>query len=173
LCADASILSDWKQCHIRTAETIALHTDRNYASRHAVNHAAERWSDLVSGAIQASEDPATLAKWASLVAVSIPTLRTRCYAAHVSPKRSLDLARLLRVCVQARRECCSPTDLLDTKDPRTVSALLVRAGLSDESHRWGSPIEILSIQKLVTVSSPVDALKHKLQIVGTDTGAPW
>jgi len=147
-----------------------------YPSRRLVNHAAERWSDLMSGAIRSDEDPATLAKWASLVAVSVPTLRTRCYAAHVSPKRSLDLARLLRASVYAQGVSCRPGDLLnilDIKDPRTLSALLLRAGLSHDAHRRRSPVEILSIQKLVTLSSPVDALKGKLQILCAEDDVAW
>ena len=85
-------------------------------------------------AISAPEDPVTLDKWARLPCVSVSTLRARCYAAGVLPKRSLDLARLLRAFTHAPAERCIPTDLLDAKDVRTAQALLVRAGVSPPVH---------------------------------------
>jgi hypothetical protein len=129
-----------------------------------VHYAAERWADAIWAVACASGDPATLEKWARLIHVSVPTLRSRCYAAGISPKRSLDIARLLRICLHAAPDC-SPTDLLDAKDQRTIRALLSRAGVPHmgERDRWLDPATFLDSQLLVSGRWLLVALKQKLK----------
>jgi len=129
-----------------------------------VHHAAEHWADLVLAVIGAPEDPVTLDKWARLPCVSVSTLRARCYAAGVPPKKSLDFARLLRAFAHAPAERCAPLDLLDTKDLRTACSLLRRAGLSQPKgeREWATAGGFLDRQVLVTSSWAIAVLRRRL-----------
>ena len=130
-----------------------------------VHHSVERWAELMLAAVRAPEDPATLGKWARLSCLSISTLRARCYAAGVSPKKSLDFARLLRALAHAPVERCTPTDLLDTKDLRTARAILKRAGLSrpQGGDGWPTTTGFLDRQALVTSPGAIAVLRRRLE----------
>jgi hypothetical protein len=73
--------------------------------------------------------------WARLVAASRGALRGWCYAARVSPRSSLDFARLLRVVCRAPLALDDPLYLLDAVDPRTIIRMLGRGGISSEHLR--------------------------------------
>lgn len=104
---------------IANVSTFFAESDARFAQ-----HTTERWATLVARVLDASADPRTLAAWASLGLVSTATLRTVCYLAGVTPRRSLMLARLLRAVVIAPAARCRPQDLLDVRDPRTLKQLL-------------------------------------------------
>src|SRR5512143_3814809 len=67
-----------------------------------------------------------------LVAVGPSTFRRWCRAEDVRPNRVLDLARLLRALVLARRHRTSVVEWMDI-DPRTFTALLGRARICQRS----------------------------------------
>jgi hypothetical protein len=90
---------------------------------------AERWLHHFEAALSAERDPRTLDQWASLAAVSVPSLRSVCYLVGVTPRKSLLLARLCRAILMARRLDCRPADLLDVNDARTARSILSKAGI--------------------------------------------
>jgi hypothetical protein len=93
------------------------------------NHAATRWVTLVRKALESPHDPRTMKQWAHAVGVSVGTLRVWCRNAGVSPIKSRDFTRLLRAVSIASEEGWRIQDALDVVDPRTLRALMVRAGL--------------------------------------------
>ncbi len=93
-------------------------------------HAAARWANAVMPVFDSPRDPRTLADWSRCAAASPGTLKNWCRTARLSPRRSLVLARLLRV-VLRRPQCGhAPHDLLDVVDRRTVAGLLRLAGIA-------------------------------------------
>ena len=101
-----------------------------------------------------------------------PTLRTRCYRARVSPKRSLAVARLLRLLVLGPSTGDLPADLVDAKDPRTLSRLLAHARLENhgDGDRWPTPDDFLEFQALVTSRWAIDALMRRVHSSVAPTG---
>jgi hypothetical protein len=142
-----------------------METENRPAHVADVHHAVEHWADLVLAAVGAPEDPATLERWARLRFLSVSTLRARCCAAGVSPKKSLDFARLLRAVSHARAERCTPMDLLDTKDVRTARSLLRRAGISrpGDDGGWPTATTFLDRQALVTSPWALAVLRRRLE----------
>jgi hypothetical protein len=121
--------------------------------------AADRWADLVWAATSVQRDPRTLADWAKAVGLSVPTLRTRCYLAGVSPRSSLALARLVRAVHLTSVEGGHPSDVLDTRDPRTLRKLLLKARLEDDGHAQ-SISAFLEQQELVKARLPIASLRR-------------
>lgn len=91
---------------------------------------AERWAAAVVAAVRSDRDPRTLAAWGMSVAASRGALRAWCHAARVSPRSSLDFARVLRVVCRTPRTAEDPLCLLDFVDPRTMTRMLRRGGLA-------------------------------------------
>jgi len=127
-------------------------------------HATERWARAVTAVVRCRADPKTLKSWGRAIGVSQSALRTRCAAAHVPAKASLDFARLLRATVRSQGSTWDLHDLLDVVDDRTLRRLLSRAGLSDlDPH--GPPLtlhEFLARQRLVTRPAAVRAVLEHL-----------
>jgi hypothetical protein len=119
---------------------------------------AERWASLIWLATTMTDDPRVLAAWARAAYVSPATLRMRCYAAGVPPKKSLDLARVLRALVRASQLGCLPADLLDARDPRTLRALWQAAKLPTGSQGANTLEEFLEAQRFVRAPLPLRAL---------------
>ena len=88
----------------------------------AVPHAVRRWVGIVVPVIDSPKDPKTIADWASWVGVSQGALRGWCRTAGLRARRSLALARMLRVVVRYPDE--SPENLLDFADKRSIDNFL-------------------------------------------------
>jgi CheY-like chemotaxis protein len=117
-----------------------------------VHHAAARWARAITRAAWAPTDPNTLNAWGRVVHAAPGTLKSWCGAAGVSGRASLDLLRMLRAVVQARRLNCPPSSLLDG-DSRTLRRLLVGAGMRQTETRATedvTPVVFLGRQRFVT-----------------------
>jgi hypothetical protein len=134
----------------------------------AVRHCLERWAQLVAAVRQSPNDPRTLADWARIVNISVPTLRAWCYLAQVPPKRSLAMARLLRAVTLAPLMQCLPGDLLDVRDPRTLHGMLVNGGLWPSNHEVVSPRAFCEKQRFVLAPEPRLRLMRLLSTPATE-----
>lgn len=77
----------------------ALATERGVGPERAdlpVSHAAARWAEAVVNVIDAPHDPRTMELWGRHIGASAGSLRNWCRMAGVSPKRSLNVARVIR-----------------------------------------------------------------------------
>jgi ActR/RegA family two-component response regulator len=114
---DADVLAE------RVCRFVARPAIRHCAGE-AARHSAARWAAMVVRVIGCPRDPRTLDGWAQAVAMSRGTVRGWCHAAGLSPKRSLDFARMLRATVRHQDGRLRPDELLDVVDRRTLRALL-------------------------------------------------
>ena len=139
-------------------------TPRAQRSPGTKSYAAERWARAVLAGVDASTDPKTLAAWAERAARSVSSLATSCRVASVSPRRSLELMRLLRALYLTVGTTQELVDVLDITDPRTVRRLFDRAGLP---HGKSSSVLLPEVfvvqQRLVTDPKAVAALLSLLQ----------
>lgn len=87
-------------------------------------HALARWADTVVRVVDCAHDPKTIEGWAHCAASSPGAIRNWCRTACLSPKGSLDFARLLRAVVRHQLNGERPENLLDASDRRTLSRLL-------------------------------------------------
>ena len=95
-----------------------------------VPHAYQRWTTVVLLVCASRTDVTTLSQWARMAGVSASWLRTWCYAAGVTPKASLDFARMLRLIVYASQMGdWDLLNLLDVADRRTLHRLFMRGGV--------------------------------------------
>jgi hypothetical protein len=92
-------------------------------------YASRRWANAVAAAVLAPDDVRTVGGWARCAGTSRATLDTSCRSAGTTPKRSLDLARLLRAWLLTEGRLDQLDEMLDIADPRTVRRLLDRAGI--------------------------------------------
>lgn len=99
------------------------------------NSAVARWAELVVAAADAREDPHVLALWARQIHMSVGALRQLCSAAGMAPKRSLDLARLIRAIVWLDGQAWQPEAVLTFRDPRTMRRLFSRIGCGEGTSR--------------------------------------
>jgi hypothetical protein len=127
------------------------------------SYAAERWARAVVAGVDASTDPKTLTAWAERAARSVSSLATSCRVASVSPRRSLELMRLLRALYLTAGRTHELLDVLDIADPRTVRRLFDRAGLPHgKSDCVLPPKTFVMQQRLVTDPKAVAALLRLL-----------
>jgi len=115
-------------------------------------HAAERWTNAILRVLDSEVDLRNLPMWAAYVGASTSALRTWCYAAHATPKASLDFARLLRAVVIAQQ--CQIWDLqnvLDVIDARTLERMMIRGEVAELMKRQIAPnvYEYLSCQRFI------------------------
>ncbi len=89
-----------------------------------VPHAVRRWVGVVLPVIDSPKDPRTISDWTLLVGVSHSALRNRCRMAGLPAKRSLSLARMLRVVLRYREGDAGAENLLDCVDTRTLDNFL-------------------------------------------------
>ena len=92
-------------------------------------HALTRWARAVLSAVASQVDPRTIELWSRQVGISKGALKTWCLTAGFSPKRSLNLARILRGLIR-QQDGYRLEDSLDIVDRRTLSGLLARAGVA-------------------------------------------
>ena len=115
-----------------------------------VPHAIKRWIGVVLPVIDSPTDLRTITEWASWVGISAGALRTWCRMAGLPAKRSLSLARMLRV-VMHLGEGERAENLLDIVDTRTLRKFL-RLG-HPEGSRCRVPLrcdELLDRQRWIT-----------------------
>jgi hypothetical protein len=110
--------------------------------------AATRWAHCVLSVLDASSDPRTLADWSRIAGVSSGTLRDRCRAAGLRPKKSLDFARLLRA-VASGSEDTEPWAALDVLHARTLRRLLDQGGVIGANGRQVSVESYVARQQFV------------------------
>jgi hypothetical protein len=122
---------------------------------HLACHAASRWAHLVVAVLDSASDIRTLDAWAHHTAMSISALKNTCRLAHVSPRRSLILARLMRVLINQQRFRLRVEDLLDVRDRRTIEAWLTLAGVSE---LVGGVDDFLRTQQIVSDHTLVNEL---------------
>jgi hypothetical protein len=129
----------------------------------ARSYAAERWATAVLAGVDASTDSKTLAAWAERAARSVSSLATSCRVASASPRRSLELMRLLRALYLTAGRTKELLDVLDITDPRTIRRLFDRAGIPHgKSHSVLMPEAFVVQQRLVTDPKAVAALLRLL-----------
>jgi hypothetical protein len=126
-----------------------------------MHHAASRWAHLVARVLDSRSDLRTLDDWARHVAMSVGALKNICRLAHVSARRSLILARLLRALINRRRFGLRIEDLLDVHDRRTVNAWLALAGVAVLD---GDVDVFLKTQQIVADTTLVAELARTLTI---------
>lgn len=130
---------------------------------HSSKPVALAWAECVVRVVSSQRDVATVSAWARHVGVSRSTLAEQSRILGVSARAGRDLARGLRAVVRAAREQCSPASLLDVRDRRTLTALLVRMGFDDQAVEAVSPEQFLAQQRLVPEGS--DALEAVRRVV--------
>lgn len=133
-------------------------------------HAAARWARALAPLMVSERDPRTITTWSHTVFVSPGALRNWCRTAGVSARRSLVLARLLRVAHLSQGGRHRPEDILDIVDRRTLVGLLKCAGLDPQAPYPKDAAEFLQRQTIVRdsdrlyeVSRAVDALQRTLR----------
>jgi CheY-like chemotaxis protein len=142
----------------------ALATERGVGPERAdlpVSHAAARWAEAVVKVVDAPHDPRTMELWGRHIGASAGSLRNWCRMAGLSPKRSLNVARMIRAiyCASALR----PEDVFNVTDRRTLRQLLT---LGDPHGRPSVPEtvdEFLARQRWVSSPSAVQELKRLLK----------
>lgn len=129
-----------------------------------------RWAEAVAAAVDAREEPKSVASWAHAIGKSDGSLRALCELAGISAKSSCSLVRVLRAVHFARVSGrMDPTEWLDVADERTKKRLL-----ADGAVRQGGPVsidEVLRHQRLVTHEAAVGLLSRTLRRRG-HLGAP-
>lgn len=116
-------------------------------------HAAVRLAKAVVPIVHAPRDPRTIAGWGRQIAASQGAIRTWCYTAGVSPRRSLLFARMLRVVYCRQSAHHRPENLLDVVDRRTVAGLLRTAGFAGE-HDLPTDLRVF-LSRQTLISDPV------------------
>jgi DNA-binding response OmpR family regulator len=140
---------------------IRRHVSSAVVDPDVIGHAARRWADLVVRGAHMYDDPKTTLLWCRGAGVSHSTLQNRCDAAHVKPKESLDLLRLLRVTLRHAGQAWNLQAWLEIIDDRTVRALLERAHLSTLT-TVPAPDSFLAHQQLISRPELIDALRMRL-----------
>jgi len=125
--------------------------------------AAERWAQLVLNACSADSDPKTLELWARCVGVSRTSLCDSCRMVQVEPREARDLARVLRACQVAAKECAHLESILDVRDSRTLVKLLSKAGLKGPTPTPSSLTFVLEHQQFVAADN--DGLRALRRLV--------
>ena len=124
-----------------------------------------RWARSIIRVVTSKEDPSTVKGWGRLVGASRGALATWCRAAKTTPRRSLDLARLLRALLMTGGSSIDLQDVMDIVDPRTVTRMLTRAGFPEAG---GGAVhlsarEFVMQQKLVKNEKALSALTALLE----------
>ena len=112
-------------------------------------HAAARWARALVPLMISEKDPRTITGWSRIVFASPGALRNWCRTAGISARRSLVLARLLRVAHLSQAGRHRPEDLLDIVDRRTLVGLLKCAGLNPDAPFPKDAVEFLQRQTIV------------------------
>ena len=140
-------------------------TDNQPAFTAQKSYATERWARCVLSLVMSDRDTRTIQDWGRAVGLSSSSLVSRCRAAHIPPRRSLDLARLLRALRVTDGNIAELEEALDIIEPRTFGRLFVRSGLRKVIARSQriTLYEFLDIQLLVTKPKARSILRALLQ----------
>lgn len=144
-------------------DALRLRAIQHAVTPNPVGYAVQRWADLIVHGVVLRDDPRTVALWCRGIAVTRATLQNRCNAAHVTPKDSLDLVRLLRVVIHHAGEPWNLQDWLNVVDDRTARALIARAGVSTDSSCVPDLALFVSHQRLILRSELIEALLARLR----------
>jgi DNA-binding response OmpR family regulator len=117
---------------------------------------------LMMAVVRHDEDVPTVSDWASIVCLTPVTLRGRCARLGLTAKQLLDLARLLRVVAQRSTSATSRL-MFASVDPRTLLALVQRAGLSRRQLDVLSVSDFLNKQRLVCCPPLLDRLMARVE----------
>lgn len=143
----------------------ALATERGVGPEradHPVSHAAVRWAEAVVRVVDAPRDPRTMELWGRHIGASPGSLRNWCRMAGVSPKRSLNVARMIRA-INYSSALKRPEDVFNVTDRRTLRQLL---SLGDPNGRSSVPQtidEFFARQRWISSPSAVQELKRLLK----------
>lgn len=132
---------------IRTAHTFGALSDK-------AGSTLDAWTILIGFALEAPMDPTTLSTWAAVSAISVGALRQRCYAAGVTPRQSLLLARLLRAVLGASGRRWEPTEWLRCADVRTLRSMLRLGRLPRSSDSGPTARDFLCSQTILKSEHP-------------------
>jgi len=127
-----------------------------------VSHAAARWADAVVKVVDAPQDPRTMEQWGRYIGASAGSLRNWCRMAGLSPKRSLNVARMIRA-INYSSSLQRPEDVFNVTDRRTLRQLLT---LGDPNGRPAVPEtiqEFFARQRWISSPSAVQELKRLLE----------
>lgn len=146
-------------------EELVVQVGRAVQSRTAIsqehNHATERCVRAFLAVLGSPSDLRTIPAWGHYVGASAGSLRTWCDLIGVSPKRTLSLARVLRAVTRLHELGIPLKASLDIVDRRTLSALLVSAGVPVADGNL-TVQAVLDRQSLVDNRTLVVALRRSL-----------
>lgn len=146
-----------------TIGSLAAEEDWNLPSRRRPtpnSNVVTEVAELILRIVRYYDDVRTVSDWACLLRLTEKTLAGRCARIGLPAKRTLDLARLLRVIGQ--RPLGPASLMLDSLDRRTLVALTGRAGISVRELETLSALEFLRKQVLVDNPRLIDCLLRTL-----------
>lgn len=132
---------------------------------HVDAHAATRWATIVAPIVTSADDVRTTDAWTRRVGVSLGTLKSWCRAAHLTPRRSLIFARLLRAVLLRQTHGLRLEETLNVVDRRTFAKLLAFCG-GPHGETGGLPADpatFLVYQTAVTNIEAVRELRRALE----------
>jgi hypothetical protein len=140
-----------------------------------VPHATRRWAEAVVGVLRSAVDPKTVDAWGRLIGASGSAIRQWCRPVGISPKASLDFARVLRAVVVSQGRRWDLYDLLDVVDERTMRSLLRRGGVPGliGAPRPPETARYLAEQRFVTKELAVQAVAALLPGAAERREADW
>jgi lantibiotic biosynthesis protein len=125
-------------------------------------HALARWARAVVSVIESPADPKTIDLWGRSIGVSRGALINWCRTAQLSPKRSLDFARVLRAVVRQDRGV-TPENLLDVVDLRTLDRLLALGNGRRSNALPRTANEFLREQRWIESPAALTEVVHRLE----------
>lgn len=99
-----------------------------------------RLAEFILRGAEVGGDVRTVSGWARAVGASSSSLRQCCRLAGVKPKDARDFTRVLGA-LQRADKSDRLSVVLDVADPRTLSALLSRAGIADQQAQQAAAVE--------------------------------
>lgn len=125
--------------------------------------AADYWARLVIVVAVSRHDIPSLSAWARVAGVSVGSLRLRCYAAAIAPRRSLLFARLFRAVALSSGGPWDIGEWLAAADPRTLVKMAALGGLPARSAEAPRTQDFVASQRVVDPGSPaIKALSRTL-----------
>ena len=138
-----------------------------------IPHAVVRWVGVMVPVLDSPRDLHTIALWASWVAVSPGAIRNWCRTAGLPPKRSLSLARILRVVVRDPTGAEGAENMLNIVDLRSLSTFMKLGSPTARPQEFPLGVdEVLSLQRWVTDPIALRELKAALNERWANNGKP-
>jgi DNA-binding response OmpR family regulator len=152
-------------------QLIHRYTDHAQSSRLSLaqrpgelNHAATRWTAIVTPIIQIHHDVPTIDVWAREVGHSQATLKRRCSNAGVKASDSLDFARALRIVAKYGGRCCPWFEALAIAETITLNKFLCRSGFQKDAPIQGVR-RFLSQQRFITDTALLHATLQAMMAI--------